>query len=402
MKKLLLCVVFVIVGLSTLKSQEKQAEVHGVIVDTSGMAIADCAVYIPFTSIWTTSDKNGHYRIKVPKESDYELEFKHLSYKPISKKIHIGSEKRIEKNIVLDTDQYIISEVVKTAVSTNWKIGFNLFQQYVLSDEYGRSCKVINPECLSFYIDGDRLIGSAKEPLEIMNNYLGYRIIYYLNYFWIEKGRLLPDDTVDQVTFSFSGSAIYIDRLNNSWIQKNGWKNNRHREYVGTKRHFLQSLWASSYKEYGYVIRQCWSEFAEFQQSQKLSPAVAYAKFHEMYKVYSFNQERGESEYLHFFQFYDYPIQNSIHGLGTDTLYITISESNILLVFQPWNPLKIDKSKIAVFEIVMDDPILPYRVRLDQTGKLQMENCRLKWDYLDSFTNLLNALPNDYWEEIEK
>ncbi|CEN50296.1 TonB-dependent receptor [Capnocytophaga canis] len=67
---------------------------------------------------WTTSDKNGAFKLSVP-NGDYTLKINSLGFVPFSEKIHIASNKVVEKNIQLQEDVLGIEEVVVSATRTH-------------------------------------------------------------------------------------------------------------------------------------------------------------------------------------------------------------------------------------------------------------------------------------------
>ncbi len=315
MKKSILLFCTIISFVITCQAQKSLCTISGVVTDAEDRPVPNVAVFIPFTSNWCTTNAEGEYSLKGLQPGPIELSFRHLSFESLTKSILVQPVKNMSLNVQLKTTRIELTEVVKMASPAKQLFGLEQFTRYVLSDGYGRSCKINNPQDLEFYWEEDRLVGQASKPLEIINNYLGYNIKYYLDYFWFEEKKLLPDDPHTHILFAFSGSALYEDRLENNWMRKSGWENNRSKEFRGTLRHFLQCLYDGQLDACGYVVKEAWMNEKEFQKAKKLSPAVAYARFHEMNKLFYLNPLVTEASYLH----YEPQINLMIKALKTDS-----------------------------------------------------------------------------------
>ena len=202
MKKVFTILLVSMIAFSMGFGQNNYADVSGVVTDIKGNPLPDLTVFVPFTSIGTTTNIKGEYSLSRLIPGKIELVFRHVAYKALSKTILAESNESIKLDVSLEENTIELAEIVKRADPANWELGWEKFKTHVLGDQMGRYCKVSNPKDLYFYYDGERLTGHATKPLEIINNYLGYKLVYFLDYFWLQEGKLLPDDLAPKTTFA--------------------------------------------------------------------------------------------------------------------------------------------------------------------------------------------------------
>lgn len=403
MKKLILSTLLVSFLVFVSQAQNNSGMIQGKVIDSQNVGVADVAVFVPFTSIWSTTNSKGEFSLKGFPAGKVEISFRHLSFEPQTLLVQISSGSVVNLNVVLVNSVVEMNEVVKKASSADWKRGFEIFSQYILGDKLGRSCKVKNPEDMFFYFDGNRLVGHATKPLEIENNYLGYTLIYYLDYFWWEERNLLLDDSHPQISFAFSGSALYKDRIDDNWVRKIGWERNRQHEFKGTLRHFMQSIYDGKVVDQGYILKEAWVDFEELQKSKNMSPAVAYAQFHEMNKVFYWNPTTKRASYISYSPYHDYQIICSEVDTAQKAETRSFEIKKPLLVFSFWSTASLnDESRVVFFSADASGSREITTIEIDYFGNYTCEGEELIWTYLDNNTNLINALPEDYMGRDKK
>lgn len=397
MKNLTALLLLMAITVHSSLAQNSSTMVHGVVRDSVGIPIANLTVFIPFTSTGSTTNHNGEYILNNIPTGKVELEFRHVSYLPQAKTIMVKSREEFELNVVMLNNVIDLNEIVKRADPDNWRFGYEKFIEHVLGDPNEMYCEVKNPEALYFYYDGEQLSGHAIEPLEIVNNYLGYKQILFLDYFWYKIGKTKPDGSPEQVKYAFSGATFYVDRINDFWLRKMVWQRNREKEFKGTLRHFLQSLYSDQLNEEGYVIRKSWAGVEALKQSEKISTIVAYAKSLEMGKIYYWDPTTKESLYLVYRKDQDYPIHSTIDSLNQEPNSKCISLEDQVLVFNYRNSDRVmDDAKIAYMEIVNDESTTKTALIFDSLGSYFLKGAELIWSYLDNQTSLVTAIPADY------
>ncbi len=389
--------IFLFIGIGEGFAQNTATNVYGIVTDSKGEPIHSVAVFVPYTSIGTTTNSKGEYKLPVSPRGTAVISFRHISFETLTKTIQTDGLSILRLDVKLELANLELEEVVKTASRTNWRLGYDKFSRYVLGDDYGRTCVLNNKQDLVFYYVGDRLIGKANKPLKITNNYLGYNITYYLDYFWWEEKYLMPDDTVPQVSFAFSGSTVYEDLINKMLARKSYWKRNRDYQFQGTQRHFMQCIFDGPDCVDSLKINQAWTSFSEYQDSHQLTSAVAYAKYHEMNKVFYWNPKTRQSSYINYSPIVEYEIGTcEIDSISTG--FSKRFKLNIGLLIFFYRNDEGDQSDTRIVlcsadQYVEDEPIL---VSIDYYGNFVVSGGKISWEFLDSQTNLFSALPKDY------
>jgi len=135
-------------------------------------------------------------------------------------------------------------------------------------------CKVLNPDVLEFKIDKQKKLFSvtANQPLEIINQALGYRIHAILKTFWVHK----------------SGNYKYVVKVKFTELEPKNekeqkkWQKNRLKAYSGSFRHFLIALAKNRLVEEGFNIsgmrlEDTQSNHYELKSAQIISPYNDYS-----------------------------------------------------------------------------------------------------------------------------
>jgi len=362
--------------------------VSGRVVNSEGEPVQDVTVFIAFTSKHTTTDKEGFYALKDMPAGEHEIVFRHLSYTPMTKLVVVDDEKALSLDVSLKKSVIEINEIILKADPSNWDLGWKKFQEFVLGDPYGRNCEVVNKEDLFFYFNGSKLTGHASKPIGIINNYLGYKIIYFLDYFWYDES---------ESTFAFSGAAFYEDRFDDFKLRQRGWTRNRKTEFSGTLRHFLMAIFYEQIAEQGYVVRETWDDMNDLQKSEHVSPSIAHVRFNQMKKHYHWDPVKKKSASRYYFPGEEFPIYLFIKDLDQVPARKEISISDKLLVYNTINSsTRENGSRVAYFALYPDEKGGLVRLQIDDHGDYEIIGGQLVWSYLDVETNLTTALPADY------
>jgi hypothetical protein len=381
----------------TAFSQNEASSICGTVTDTIGNPIADLTVFVPFTSKGTTTNAKGEYCLTGLPEGNVDVVFRHVSYLPADRSIFLNANANYRLDMQLQGSVIELSEIIKKADQANWKLGWEKFSEYVLGDPLGRYCKVKNPKDLFFYFDGEKLTGHATKPIEIENNYLGYTQKYFLDYFWFQEGKLLPDDPAPSNTYAFSGASFYIDRIDENWLRKGVWEKNRNNEFKGSLRHFLLALFYDQLADQGYLVREVYTDAEDLQRSENISQSVAYVRFLQMRKVFFYDQEQKKSYYLHYFPAEDYPLSSKITDLKQVPPSYRVQVEVPLLIFYFRNSSdELKDARIAYLDIQTNESKEPAYLFIDDQGNSKTNVGELVWKYLDNQTHLVMALPMDY------
>jgi hypothetical protein len=223
-----------------------QRDINGRITDaTDGQPIPAVTVFFSNTSVATTTDVDGNYRLQIPGEGSYRLTVSHVGYQPVTKDIEPGSQ-----SITFDTalqprelDELTVTEKVRTR-----RKDINLFWNILLGKSPSkRSIYAVNPEAVFYFFNAEKnvLTVSASEPLQIINNETGYQIQLILDHF-------RHDYNTELTSWKYEHRFTELTPNNNR--QKTNWDTNRQHIYRVSMTNFIKSLYNNTLKDNGYVL----------------------------------------------------------------------------------------------------------------------------------------------------
>jgi len=228
-------------------------EVQGVIFDAKTKApIFGASVYYDGSSVGTMTDEDGSFSIQLPYQNKATLVISHLGY--VTKKmsnlpdgttLRIGLEEEIES----------LDEVVLTSDPFTRKDKMEVFKLEFLGDTRGgRASKIVNEEDIHLYFNAqdNTLLANSDKPVVIQNEYLGYRIHFYIDEFKIFfKTKSLK--RVDNIYHTlFDGTTRFYD--NSKGDPKI--EARRRRVYLGSPRHFMRACWYGDVENQNFRLKK--------------------------------------------------------------------------------------------------------------------------------------------------
>jgi len=228
----------------------KQTTLEGTVYDTKTKeTIPGVAIYLDGTSIITTTDNDGYFKLVVEQKINANLIFSHLSYDIL---VVEKPFEQTQKAFFLKEKVNTLNEVVVTADRIPRQEKMATFKEHFLGKSVAaKSCIIVNEEDISLRYDlaTDRLIASAKSPIIIENRHLAYRITYDLSNFTVQFVEKLPDYLSPvQVTclgsFSFEDLSPHDLRVTTR----------RNELYVRSPSYFWKNLVSNTLNESKYKI----------------------------------------------------------------------------------------------------------------------------------------------------
>jgi len=209
--------------------------------------LEDVTVYINSTMIGTSTNKKGEFTLKL-KEGNYELIISYLGFKTINYHLNTATYSK-PLTFALVENENILEEIIikKTKYDDNWKYNLNLFKNaFIGATELSVDCKILNPKVLHFENDikQKKLTAIVREPLQIINNALGYKITYDLQEFVLHKNKV-----------TYLGFSRY-ENIKGNKRKKQRWEKNRLKAYYGSPTHFYKTLINNSTYEEGFIVHQ--------------------------------------------------------------------------------------------------------------------------------------------------
>lgn len=224
--------------------------VKGKVVNgNTGEPLASASVFAQNTTIGSTTDSSGSFRIRLP-EGGYELGITYTGYQTQSLRINQNASKE-ELLITMFPEEKSLDEVsivLDMEVKDGWeKYGKFFLDNFIGQTWYSRACIIKNPEALHFYYYKKRntLKVMAKEPIVVENYALGYILKFNIDSF---------TNNYDTRTALFVGYPMF-EQMEGTIAQKNIWLKNRFAIYHGSMLHFMRSLYAKKINEEGFELK---------------------------------------------------------------------------------------------------------------------------------------------------
>ncbi|MGB2959436.1 MAG: carboxypeptidase-like regulatory domain-containing protein [Bacteroidota bacterium] len=224
--------------------------IYGRVTDRStGAAVEFVNIFLANTTRGGSTDQSGRYIITGIPPGSYELVASRVGFEVEVKSIRVAPGDSLRHDFRLPARIIQEREIQVTAVDpAAWRDMLGVFkEQFIGTETFAGECRLMNPEVLDFEKDAesDVLFARTDSVLHFENRALGYRLHILLNTFrWSHRYNRLfykhyarfelmqPDDPGD------------VDR----------WASRRADAYLGSKRHFLRSLFAGTTQKEGFAI----------------------------------------------------------------------------------------------------------------------------------------------------
>jgi hypothetical protein len=219
--------------------QPLYGSISGYILDQSTKnPVENANIYLSNTMVGTASNNSGNYRIERIPVGVYTIIISCVGYELYTQKVDIENNREIQLNAAINKKIYELPTIlIETEEESKWHKNYEIFfSEFVGTNSNASKCKIIDPYKIDFYVDEEgRLYAESKEPVKIINQALGYEIIYFLEYFEHYDG-----------TTKFNGLPVFNEVDTNDIDMKNIWQYNRLKTYCGSVNHFL----AASARDY--------------------------------------------------------------------------------------------------------------------------------------------------------
>lgn len=244
----LLALVCLLLSTGLLHAQPADtATITGTVVDsTAGTPLSGVHVFIAGSTIGTTTDEHGRYRLTNIAPGTQRLYVSMLGYAPatVDTLLHAGRTYTIAVPLsptVLESE----GVTVEAERDDTWAKRLKTFKRLFLGrSAFADHCILTNPHVLHFD-DGwfKPFRAEATEPLIINNYALGYRITYFLEEF-----------THRGATTRWDGEPLFEALTPKDSAEAAKWRRNRRGAYAGSMRHFLRALLRDRVREEGFVM----------------------------------------------------------------------------------------------------------------------------------------------------
>jgi hypothetical protein len=198
-------------------------------------------VFLSKTTIGSSSDLDGYFRVENIPDGIYELIVQYIGYELFITQITTLEKKSFQLEVGLKPKPFQGKEVVIEAKRDKfWKDCLEKFREQFLGwTENARESKILNPLSINFSKEEnkDTYIATCDSCIVVENRSLGYKIDVVLYFFKWDKQRCFH-----QTYSKFSE----LEPQDEEEYQK--WLTNREKSYKGSFKHFFSSL-ATNHKD---------------------------------------------------------------------------------------------------------------------------------------------------------
>jgi hypothetical protein len=247
-KKWLFLVAIILMAEVCLYSQNgERVSISGTVVDAhTKTPVAGCYVYLSGYSRSVTTDKNGYFKLSGIPGGVYELVLSHISYQKQVEVLELN-----QKSVVLEVRLGQSTTTLETVYVTDAKDlsqrrqQLKKFKEFFFGKEYRENrIRIENEADIELSKPSAGIVQSAGGyMLHIDNDYLGYKIDYYLKDLLLSK----PTNMV-------LGFPTFTAKETNNPAEALYWTENRQRVYNGSVRHFFKALISRQLEEEGFEV----------------------------------------------------------------------------------------------------------------------------------------------------
>jgi hypothetical protein len=233
-------------------SQTGYYYVSGKVVDAvTKLPMQGASVFAQNTTMGTATDATGNFKMALP-NGGYDLVITFTGYQTASKRITTADGDNNNIVIELKQKEKELQDVVIQSTGEakdGWeKYGDFFIENFIGKTVNGKQATIKNRDAIHFYFSKkrNRLKVLATEPIEIVNEALGYNIKYTIDSFTYEYNT--------QVSF-YIGYPLFEEMATTDTAKQQLWAANRLKAYQGSMLHFMRSLYNKQLKEEGFEIQ---------------------------------------------------------------------------------------------------------------------------------------------------
>jgi hypothetical protein len=226
-----------------------QSVIQGRVVSSeTNSPLSSVSVYLNNTSIGTITNDKGIFILRnippdrfrlVVSSVGYETHTELINPKKLSGELLISLKPKAEQlgGVSLLPDD-----------PNGWKKWGNLFTNlFIGTNSNSNQCHIENTEIIKLRLNPDNtLTAYAREPLEIVNYALGYKIKYRLEEFEFD---------FNTKVVTVNGYALFTDMALSGKKKSGKYVPERKEAYLGSLMHFMRAYWINKLEEQGFEMR---------------------------------------------------------------------------------------------------------------------------------------------------
>lgn len=220
----------------------------GVVKDAeTGETLPFCNVFINNTTISTVTDIDGKFILSNLEAGPLEVGFSFMGYVAETRKVTLNPGGNLTVNLSMKPFATELSDVeIKASRDKNWERDLRKFQNLFIGiDDAASKTKILNPWVIDFPVGADKgaFVAKADLPIEIENQYLGYKITFNLSEFFDSP-----------TNYRIVGAARFEEMSPESEIQKSTWIKNRAEIYRKSPMNMFRSILNGTHEREGFFL----------------------------------------------------------------------------------------------------------------------------------------------------
>jgi len=211
--------------------------ISGKVIDATTLEpIPFANVFLNNTTLGVASDvKGGFVLSNVRQPATHELIVSFIGYETYKTRISLTNPELNLGIIRLRPSEVQLSTVeVKGSKDVQWEKKIKRFKKIFLGDDlFASQCNITNAWVINFQdeTNGNNLVATASEPIEIENNALGFKVTFYLTRF-----------VANATAYIIQGDARFDPLQSNDIKVVKQWDFNREKSYFGSSQHLFKAM----------------------------------------------------------------------------------------------------------------------------------------------------------------
>ena len=209
------------------------------------------SVFLANTTYGTTTDSTGHFVLTGVPGGQYEFMASYLGYELYRQTLDLQQSTTLAA--LLQPGAAQLTEVVVRPAKNRPADYQKFLKQFLGYSALSQQCRIENPQDIVVIYDETRreLTAVAPRNVQVLNQALGYRIIYHNFNFKVNynANRCI-----------FVAAPVFEELKSVDVRQQQRWNENRQRAYAGSLPHFLRCVREDHLAEEGFLVRAAVSE----------------------------------------------------------------------------------------------------------------------------------------------
>lgn len=230
---------FVFAQTGTITGLVKDAE--------TGETLPFCNVFVNNTTISTVTDLEGNFVLSGLEPGPLELGFSFMGYVAETRKVTLNPGGSVTVNLSLKPFATELSDVeIKASRDKTWERDLRKFQNLFIGiDDAAAKTQILNPWVIDFPAATEKgaFVAKADLPIEIENQYLGYKITFNLNEFFDSP-----------TNYRIVGAARFEEMKPTSDSERSTWDKNRADVYRKSPMNMFRAILSGNQEREGFYL----------------------------------------------------------------------------------------------------------------------------------------------------